>query len=155
MEGATEITLSLDDVGLWGTELGQGVPLPHHVQQFVAHSLGVPVLHAAQAVGGALYVVVGEDRWNAGGLSVLEGHFRTKSVTVVPVEKFADLLVGLVSDRGALLDIGLIARLDLARRVLTVQTPCRRPAAVAQVWLGTARLRADGKELGPLRPGEI
>ena len=52
LEGANEITLSLDDVGLWGTELGQGVPLPHHVQQFVAHSLGVPVLHAAQAVDG-------------------------------------------------------------------------------------------------------
>ena len=68
---------------------------------------------------------------------------------MVPVEKFADLLVGLVSDRGALLDIGLIARLDLAHRALTVQTPCRRPAAVAQVWLGTARLRADGKGRPP------
>ena len=155
LEGASEIALSLDDVGLWGTELGQGRPLPHHIQQFVAHSLGVPVLHAAQSAAGALYVVVGGDRWNAGGLAVLEGHFRTKSVTVVPVEKFADLLVGLVSDRGALLDIGLIARLDPARRVLTVQTPCRRPAAIAQVWFGTARLRADGKELGSLRPGEV
>ena len=155
LEGSAEITLSLDDIGLWGTELGQGVPLPHHIQQFIAHSLGAPVLHAAQAAGGTLYVVVSGERWDASGLSLLEGHFRTKSVTVVPVEKFTDLLVGLVSDRGALLDIGLIARLDLPHRVLTVQTPCRRPAAIAQVWLGSARLRADGKELGSLRPAEI
>ncbi|MBV9849355.1 MAG: hypothetical protein JO250_06685 [Armatimonadetes bacterium] len=155
LEGASEITLRLDDVALWGTELGQGEPLPHHLQQFVAGSLGVPVLYAARPTGGRLYVVVDGGRWNAGGLAAIEGHFQVRATTIVPAERFAGLLVGLVSDRGALLDVGLIARLDFARRALTLHTPCRRPAAIAQVWCGSVRLRPDGLELGQIKPGEL
>ncbi len=155
LAGASEITLSLDDVPLWGTELGQAPPLPHHVQKFVANSLRVPVLHAEQGSSGSVYVVTDGDRWDAGGLGTLEGHFKTKSVTMVPAQKFAGLLVGLVSPQGALLDIGLIARLDPAHRVLTILTVCRRPAAIAQVWFGSVLLRPDGRELGSLRPGEV
>ena len=155
LEGASEITLSLDDVPLWGTELGQGKPLPHHIQLFLGNSLGVSVDHAEQSVGGALYVLVSGDHWNPGGLGAIEGHFKTQNVTVVSAQKFGGLLVGLVSERGALLDVGLIDRLDMTHRVLTVLTACRRPAAIAQVWLGSVLVRPDGRELGQLRPGEI
>ena len=155
LEGASEITLSLDAVAPVGdgTRPGQPPAAPRPAVRRQLFRCPRPPRRTVRR--GALYVVVGGDRWNAAGLAVLEGHFRTKNMTVVPAGKFAGLLVGLISDRGALLDIGLIAHLDLAQRVLTVLTPCRRPAAIAQVWLGTARLRADGKELSPLRPGEI
>ena len=155
LEGASEIILSLDNLALWGTELGQGDPLPHHLQQFVANSLSASVLHAARRPGGPLYVVVDGEHWNTGGLAAVEGYFRTQNTMVVPAERFSGLLVGLIDDRGALLDIGLIARLDLARRTFTLHTPCRRPAAIAQIWCGSVRLRPDGLELGQLRSGEI
>lgn len=155
LEGASEVTLSLDDVALWGTEFGQGEPLPHHLQQFVANSLVAPVLHAERRHEGTLYVVLDGDRWNSAGLAAVEGYFRTHTITVVPAEKFAGLLVGLVSDRGALLDIGLIVRLDFARRALTLFSACRRPAAIAQIWCGTLHIRPDGREIGSLRPGEL
>ena len=154
LDGAEPQTFSLDQAVLLGTTLGTGEPLPHHLLQFLEQSLGCPVLHAERGVGG-LFAVVGGERWNASGLSAIESHFRVRTVLVTAAQKFAGLLVGLVSSGGVLLGIGRIDRIDFPRRTLTVQTPCRKPAAVAQIWLGSLRLRADGRENGEVRPGEI
>ena len=148
------LVFSLDDVALQGTWLGAGEPLPHHLLQFLGQSLGRPALHAERLPGG-LFVVVNGDGWNTAGLAAIESHFGTRSVTITAAQKFAHLLVGLVSSGGVLLDLGLIERIDFPRRTLTVLTPCRKPNAVAQVWLGGVRLRPDGREIGEVRPGEI
>lgn len=154
LEGAQPVTLSLDDVALQGTPLGLGTPLPHHLQQFLAETLRRPVLHAEQTADG-LYVVANGERWDLSGLDAIERQFHARYVTIVAAQKFARLLVGLVSPAGALLGIGLIERIEFGRRTLTILTPCRRPAAVAQVWLGGLRLRPDGRELGEVKPGEV
>jgi polynucleotide 5'-hydroxyl-kinase GRC3/NOL9 len=150
-----EITLSWDDVSLVGTILGQGMPAPHHVAQFVGQSLRLPVLHVEQSGAGGVYVVVNGERWAADGLAALESHFRTKSITIAPAQKFAGLLLGLVNAQGTLIDIGLLSRLDFRARTVTIRTPCRRPGAVAQIWLGSLRLSPDCREKGETRPGEI
>ncbi len=155
LEGASEITLSPDDVALCGTGLFTGEPLPYHVRQSMSRALAVPVLHAERRGGAAPYIVVNGERWDTRGPAAITQEFNTTSVTVVPAQKFARLLVGLVSDRDVLLDIGVIARIDFDRRAVTVLTACRRPAAIAQVWCGVVRVRPDGKELGVLRPGEV
>lgn len=155
LDGARDITLSWDAVALVGTSLGQGAVLPHHVLQFLCQSLRAPVLHAEQGPDSALYAVVNGERWDAAGLTAIQTYLHANSLTLAPAQKFAGLLVGLVSAQGALLDIGLIARVDFAARTLTVHTPCRRPAAIAQIWLGVQRLRPDGRERGENRPGEI
>ena len=154
LNGSEPLTFSLDSVALLGTLLGTGEPLPHHLVQFLSQSLGRPALHAEQT-GGSLYVVVNGERWDTSGLAAIETYFGTRSVTITAAQKFAGLLVGLVSGSGVLLGIGRIDRIDFARRTLTVLTPCRKPAAVAQVWLGSLRLRADGRENSEVRPGEI
>ena len=154
LEGAQAITLSLDDIALQGTPFGVGVALPHHLQQFLGETLRRPVLHAEQS-GSGLYVVVNGERWDLSGMAAIESQFRTQSVTIVAAQKFARLLVGLVSSSGALLGIGLIERIEFARRTLTILTPCRRPAAIAQIWLGGLRLRPDGREIGEVKPGEV
>lgn len=154
LEGAQPHTFSLDEVALQGTWLGAGAVLPHHLLQFLSQSLRRPVLHAEQNSGG-LYVIVNGDHWDTAGLAAVENHFHTSSVTIVAAQKFAGLLVGLISKTGAFLDLGLIERIEFAKRTLTVLTPCRKPRAVAQVWLGGLRLRADGRELGEVRPGEL
>jgi polynucleotide 5'-hydroxyl-kinase GRC3/NOL9 len=152
---AQSLTFSLDDIALQGTWLGAGEPLPHHLNQFLARSLGRPALHAEQIPGGGLYVVLNGDGWDAAGLAAVESHFGTRSVTITAAQKFAGLLVGLISPSGAMLGLGLIERIDFPRRTLTVLTPCRKPAAVAQAWLGGLRLRPDGREIGEVRPGEV
>jgi len=147
-------TFSLDQVTLLGTFLGTGEPLPHHLLQFLGQSLGRPALHAERS-GSSLSVVVNGEQWNTSGLAAIESYFGIRSVSVTAAQKFAGLLAGLVSGSGVLLGIGRIDRIDFSRRTLTVQTPCRKPAAVVQLWLGSLRLRADGRENGEVRPGEI
>ena len=152
---AQPLLFPLDSVALQGTWLGLGDPLPHHLTLFLSQSLGRPALHAERTPGGGLYVVLNGEGWNAAGLAAVESHFHTRAVSVTAAQKFAGLLVGLVSAGGALLGLGLIERIDFPRRTLTVLTPCRKPAAVAQLWLGGLRLRPDGREIGEVRPGEV
>jgi polynucleotide 5'-hydroxyl-kinase GRC3/NOL9 len=154
LDGSEPLTFALDQVALLGTTLGTGEPLPHHLLQFLSQSLGRPALHAERS-GSALSVVVNGERWETSGLAAIESYFGIRSVSVTAAQKFAGLLVGLVSSGGVLLGIGRIDRIDFSRRILTVLTPCRKPAAVAQIWFGSLRLRADGRENGEVRPGEI
>ena len=154
LEGAEPLTFSMEQAALLGTTLGTGEPLPYHLLQFLSRSLGLPALHAERS-GGSLFVVVSGDHWDTSGLAAVESYFGVRSVTITAAQKFAGLLVGLVSAAGILLGIGRIERIDFSRRTLTVLTPCRKPGAVAQVWLGSLRLRADGRENGEVRPGEI
>ncbi len=154
LDGSEPLTFPLDQITLLGTTLGTGEPLPHHLLQFLGQSLGRPALHAERS-GPALSVIVNGERWDTSGLAAIESYFGSRSISVTAAQKFAGLLVGLVSGSGVLLGIGRIDRIDFARRTLTVLTPCRKPAAVAQIWLGSLRLRADGRENGEVRPGEI
>lgn len=155
LDGAQTLTFSLDDIALQGTWLGSGEPLPHHLLQFTGQSLGRPALHAERIPGGGLYIVLNGEGWDAAGLAAIERHFATRLVTITAAQKFARLLVGLVSASGVLLNIGLIERIDFSRRTLTVLTPCRKPNAVAQIWMGSLRLRPDGREIGEVRPEEL
>ncbi len=154
LDSAESQNFSLDMVTLLGTALGTGEAQAHHLLQFISQSLGRPALHA-ERTGGTLSVIVNGDGWNASGLAAIESYFGVRAVTVTPAQKFAGLLVGLVSGGGALLGIGRIERIDFGRRTLTISTACRKPAAVAQIWFGSLRLRADGRENGEVRPGEI
>ncbi len=155
LDGARSQTFTLDEVALTNTGFGVGEPVAHHLARFLGETLGRPVLHAEQAGDGGLYVVVNGDGWRTEELAAIERQFGTRSITIVPAQRFARLLVGLVAANGALLDIGLIERIDFAARTLTVLTACTRPRAVAQLWLGALRLHADGREIGEVRPGEL
>lgn len=155
LEGSQAITVSWDNIGLLGTRLGEATPIPHHGQQFLAQSLHVPVLHAERAGNGALYIIINGETWETANFPLIEGHFHTKAFTIVPARRFAGLLIGLIDSSGALLDIGLLSRIDFEKRTITVQTSCRRPAAIAQIWFGVVRLHRDGREKGVNRPGEI
>ena len=150
-----DIMLSWDDAALVGTGLAKGETVPVHVQQFLSQSLKRPVLHAERG-GGGLYVVINGDGFDPGGLPAIEAHFRGAGpVQVVPAQRFAGLLVGLLDGSGDLLNIGLISRVDFAARTLTVRTLCKRPAAVRAVVCGAVRLKPNGQERGDVRPGEL
>jgi polynucleotide 5'-hydroxyl-kinase GRC3/NOL9 len=148
------LLFSWDEVSLLGTSLGTGEPLPHHLIQFLSQSLGCRTLYAERNASG-LFVIVQGERWETNALASIESYFRIHSVTIAAAQKFAGLLVGLVSARGVFLGLGRVEQIDFPRRTITVQTPCRKAAAVAQLWLGSLRLSPEGRELGELRPGEI
>lgn len=155
LEAAQEVTVPWDQAAFQNTRLGLGEPVPHHVQQFIGQSLRARTLHAEISPQDGLLVVVHGETWDTHGLSLLETHFRTSRILVVPAQKWAGLYVGLLDSAGALLGIGLIARLDFGARTVTLLTPCRRAAAIRRICMGTLRLRPDGRERGDLRAGEI
>ncbi len=154
LDGAGPQTFSFDTTALLGTALGAGEPLAFHLLQFLSQSLGRPALHAERS-GGGLSVIVSGETWDTSGLAAIETYFGVRTVSVSAAQKFAGLLVGLVAASGQLLGIGRIDRIDFSRRTLCVLTSCRKPGAVAQIWFGSLRLRADGRENGEVRPGEI
>ncbi len=155
LQNAQEITLDWDAVAMLGTRLGTGTPLAHHLGQFISQSLRLPVLHAEKSSDGRLLVVVNGDGGDPAGLSAVESYFRAGRVTVVSARRFAGLLVGLINASGALLEIGIIRRIDFVRRTLTLLTVCKKPGAIAQIWCGSLRLRPDGREAGEIKPGDI
>ncbi len=154
LEGAEPLVFSFDSTALLGTSLGTGEPVAFHLLQFLSQALGRPALHAERS-GGHLSVMVSGETWDASGLAAVESYFSVRTVSVTAAQKFAGLLVGLVSSGGVLLGVGRIDRIDFGRRTLTISTPCRKPGAVAQIWFGHLRLRADGRENGEVKPGEI
>ena len=154
LSGGETLLFSLDGIALQGTALGLGEPLPHHLIQFLSQSLKRPALYAEKG-GTGLSVVVNGEGWDMSGLAAIESYFGVRSVAITAAQKFAGLLVGLVSGSGQFLGIGRIDRIDFSRRTLAVLTPCRKPAAVAQIWFGSLRLRTDGRENGEVKPGEI
>lgn len=155
MEQAQEMTLPWEQFAFRGTRLGLGEAVPHHVQQFISQTLRARVLHAEQSASAGLLIVVHGEQWTRPGLPVLEHHFRTPHILVVPAQNYAGLYLGLVGGAGDLLGVGLLSRLDFGARTITLLTPCRRSAAVCQIWMGSLRLRPDGQERGSLRPGEV
>ncbi len=154
LEAAQELTVRWEQAAFRGTQLGLGEPVAHHLQQFISQSLHTRTLHAEMSPQG-LFVVVHGEKWDTQGLSLLESHFRTPYILVVPAQRWAGLYCGLVNAAGALLGVGLLSRLDFSARTITLLTPCRRAAAIRQVWMGGVRLHPDGREKGEVRPGEI
>ena len=76
-------------------------------------------------------------------------------VVAAPAYVFQNLLVGLVEQDGNVAEIGILQGVQFQRRVLTVLTPLNHVGMIRQVRLGRLRLRPDGSEIGPVRPGDL
>jgi polynucleotide 5'-hydroxyl-kinase GRC3/NOL9 len=81
--------------------------------------------------------------------------FGGRRVAATPAGAFQNLLVGLLEEGGRLAEIGLIQRVDFASRRLHVLSPLRREGALRALRYGRVRLRLDGSEIGPVRPGDL
>lgn len=155
LAGVAPIPLSWDSLDLINSPLGGGVPIAPHLAKFIGNMLGTPCLYGERAVDGALYAILAGPPAKSSGVGAIEEQFKTRHITVVPETHFKGLLCGLADPRGHFLGIGLIERLDYLHRAFVVQTPVRRPEAVAQVTLGVIRARPDGREIGHIRPGSV
>jgi polynucleotide 5'-kinase involved in rRNA processing len=87
--------------------------------------------------------------------TVVQELFGTRRVLVSQPTVFHNLLVGLLEEGGRLAEIGLIQNVDFAARVLRVLSPLRAEGALRALRYGRLRLRSDGTEIGPVRPGDL
>ncbi|HEX5323235.1 MAG TPA: Clp1/GlmU family protein [Capsulimonadaceae bacterium] len=155
LAGASPLTLCWDSLDLLNSPLGSGTPLAPHLVKFIGNALGPECLYAEKAPDGALYAILSGQTQRSAGLAAIEEQFKTRHIALVPESLFHGLTCGLLDSGARFLNIGLIQSVDYLRRAFVVHTAVRRPEAVAQLVLGSFRARADGRELGSLRPGSV
>ncbi len=147
-------TYTFEEVGLLGTWLGGGNSVPAHILAFINQSLGSHYrVYHAEIWGQDLGLMVQRPLPNDfPALSLVLQHLKAKSVTVTVAPQLKHLLLGLETEDGNLLGLGLLESLDFRRRQFGVLTPIRTPSAVRVVRFGGVRVQPDGTELGQLPP---
>jgi len=145
--------LRLDDIVCWGTFFTTGRPVKWQHYRVLERALKVKILHA-EVVGSGMYIVV-EGRPQPGGVALLVEKYKTRDFTVVSGADFTNVLVGLADANANIVDLGIIEAVDFGQRHMAVVTPAKTVAPVRIVQFGSLRIRADGAELGRIRPGEI
>src|SRR5262249_20310989 len=81
--------------------------------------------------------------------------FGRQRVAVTPAVGFQKLLGGVLEGGGRLSEIGLLQHGDFTRRPTRSPSPLRGEGALRVVRYGRLRLRPDGTEIGPVRPGDL
>jgi polynucleotide 5'-hydroxyl-kinase GRC3/NOL9 len=133
--------------------LFNGRSLPPHRLRAVEALLHNELIHAEESED-AVHLLVRRQP-PASAAEVLREEVPGRRAVVTPAYMLQNLLVGLVEQDGNLADIGILQGVDFHRRVLTVLTPLNHVGNIHQVRLGRLRLRADGSEIGPVRPGDL
>jgi polynucleotide 5'-hydroxyl-kinase GRC3/NOL9 len=130
-----------------------GRPLTPPVLEAAAAGLGVQALHGEQTPDGIHLVTRGAGP--RGTRAVLPDLFGSRRIVCTPAITFQNLLVGLLEEGGRLAEIGILQNVDFARGLLRVLSPLRSEGALHVLRYGRLRLRPDGTEIGPVRPGDL
>jgi polynucleotide 5'-kinase involved in rRNA processing len=147
-------TYSLEAVTLCGTWLNAGTPLAPHLLRFLSQALGVRVFYAEEE-NRHLGIVTDVLPSGEKGMVPIQEQFRPQTVTITPVSRLKYLLCGLADRNGRTLGMGVLETMDFRRHTLSLRTPLRAPGAAHQIQCGLLRVKADGTELGTVRPGEV
>jgi len=153
LEGARAVDLDAGRVCVFDSWVYTGMPLPARQLRSLAGALKVDVLHGEETPDGIYLCVSGKP--SRQGLDALQDEFGRKRVTLTPASAFHNLLVGLIAEDGYLLDIGLLQAINFERAFFSVLTTARTVADVGQLHFGRIRAKADGGELGRLRPSDM
>jgi polynucleotide 5'-hydroxyl-kinase GRC3/NOL9 len=130
-----------------------GRPLDLPLLRAATGALGVEVIHGEQTPDGVRLVTRGAPP--GATRASLQELFGGRRVAFTPATVFQNLLVGLLEEGGRLAEIGLLQNIDFARGLLRILSPLRSEGALRVVRYGRLRLRADGTEIGPVRPGDL
>ncbi|HLK57005.1 MAG TPA: Clp1/GlmU family protein [Chthonomonadaceae bacterium] len=150
-------TYAFEDVALIGTWMGSGTPLASHLLLFLNQTLSPygRVYYAEQCERHLGLMVSHPIPPNAPEIGMALQQLKAKEVSITIAPRLRHLILGLEGANGKLLGLGLLEGLDFRRRTLGVLTPVRAPSAARILRLGALRIRADGSEIGTLRPGDL
>ncbi len=148
--------LSLDHIATAGTWLWTGTPLEPKYLKFAERALGTTIYHG-EMVDKGVFLVAGRSSLSQEkrGIAELQEYFKTRSITVIPADRYTNLVVGLLDRRLDVLSLGIIRGIDFRSGIVSVFTPARSVTPVTSMRFGILRLRSDGTEIVRLRPGEV
>jgi polynucleotide 5'-hydroxyl-kinase GRC3/NOL9 len=130
-----------------------GRPFDPPLLRAASASLRADVLYGEETPDGIRLVTRGSPPNS--GRAVLADLFGSRRVAFTPATLFQSLLVGLLEEGGRLAEIGLLQNVDFGGRILRVLSPLRSEGALRALRYGRVRLRPDGTEIGPVRPGDL
>lgn len=153
LAGARRHEIDLQTLPAAGAWLFTGETLAPRFLRFAEQALGAAVLHGERLPDAVRLVVRGSA--NPAGADLIREELRRPRVLLTPAHALQGLMVGLLDAEGWTMGVGLIeeVRYDAAR--LIVRVPLPSVASARQLRFGRLRLRPDGSEIGPVRPGEL
>lgn len=133
--------------------LYSGMAITAQQLRFASDALRTPILHGEMTPDGLCLCAEGKP--DRAGFVALHEEFGRGRILVTPAAAFHNLLVGLVGAEGHLVDIGLLQGINFERALFSVLTPARTTGDVLQLHFGRLQARADGSEIGHLRPSDM
>lgn len=130
-----------------------GRPLEPHLLRAASAALETEVLHGEETADGIRLVTRSSLPRRA--RTELAELFGGRRVAVTASLVFQNLLVGLLEEGGRLAEIGVLQNAEFGRGLLRILSPLRSEGALRAIRYGRLRLRADGTEIGPVRPGDL
>lgn len=152
--GARPITISWEEVSLRNTWLQSGQALGANALNQIGQQLQQPLVYGERH-GDRLMLIAGRTALTSNPRIALPPLDR-KDITVWPAQRFAHVVCGLLDARGDLIRLAILQHVGFDTGAIQLLAPPLRPVQKAQsVYLGRLLLRADGVELGVLRPGDL
>lgn len=149
-ENAESHSFQFDDVGLIGTWLGNGTPVPAHVLKYLNQMVGAErrVYHA-EIWGKELGLMMNQNMsLDSPALGHIMQHLKVSSIVITVAPQLKNVLVGMEDGKGKVLGMGILTALDFKRRTFGIQAHLRASGAVKLVRFGALRVQQDGTELG-------
>lgn len=142
---ATELELSLKEVGIWGTWLCKTRRLEVKEIHRVSRVLKTAVVYGEMNHNG-IYLII-EGGYTNYEVFQAKRHFAVKHVTISTLTSFENRLVSLNNEEECFA-LGLIRRLDFKKLSVSLLTPLKNLKGITRIYFGSLKIDPCGKELG-------
>lgn len=146
--GADFHEISLYDVGVHGTGLGNGERLGFRDINKLSKILQAIVIHAELSTDRLFLIIDGN--YTEAELYTAKDQYHVRDVMVVKMSELDHLLIGLNDDRNLCLGLGILRTMDVKELSIRVITPLKDVSSVRHISLGTLRVSPTGSELGQI-----
>ncbi len=144
--GADFHEISLYDVGVHGTGLGNGERLGFRDINKLSKILQAIVVHAELSTD-RLFIII-DGNYAEAELYTAKDQYNVRDVVIVKMSELDHLLVGLNDDRNLCLGLGILRTIDVKELSIRVITPLKDVSNVRHISLGSLRVSPAGTELG-------
>ncbi|MEW6032536.1 MAG: Clp1/GlmU family protein [Bacillota bacterium] len=153
--GAALHEFDLSRTALFRSTYLTGRPMDESETALLATDLRCRIAHAEWLADGIF--IVADGYFELDGLQRIKERERVEEVFLTKVDKFENLLTGLIDRSGQLLGVGILRAVDFRRRTATVLSPLDDStlSRVAGLQPGILKVFPNGEEGGKIHPNDI
>ena len=152
--GVVKHTLSLERISIIGSFIGSGCEAPQEIVSAI-ESMADCKIEYCEISHDAAVVILSERPRSRDSYAKIRSAFADKTVRAIVKGFEQGLVIGLMGDRGRLLDIGVLKELDVKNRRATIITPLKDVSGLKAIKLGCVRLDDEYREVEKLEPGYV